>query len=624
MKAFELKNGVLHEDGKPVFALGQSYYASYHPQKVPVLPEGDRLGEMRKDIDGMVEAGFNLFRMAALGEVKRTESGAVVVDFPLVDAMADYAARKGIATMLRLQGYGTNLSGYADATMLNERDEEMPFKWDWFVRNCLNHAGILKDDEDACVASAAHFASFSSVVGFQIYNEPAYPSQGFYDYNPHSIRAWRRWLVERGLKTAAESESLDAPRRRPLPGEPPDDWVNWRLFLGERLNDYLNHLAEKAKEGWARPETLTCHMPCPLWPGAALRGEDYFRVAERMDILGITHYISSVGPSSYHASEVVDMAESAAAIHGKHAWIVEYNGMTEMSAEEWERETYAAIGCGVKGIMYYQWRADYPLPDSPEPERFGMVFNSGRKSRKFERAVAMNQLVRELGPLLVQAEKLRSGVAALFSEHANAWHDALDNRGVDDPRDDRNVHHMLHSYAAFRRAGVAVDFVRASDLAANPLGTKLLLVPSPAALAELEKSQVEAFRQAGGLVYNFDAFVGGFNVPGQPLVLDAGSALLQARITPRFQVGDPRLDVKTLEGRDAGGRYLVVCLVNIDPLEQAIPAGLALRLNVDGVFTQAEFFAPGRRERLEVVGGDGALELVLPRVATGGFVIVSA
>ena len=64
---YRVRNGVLYHDGKPEIALGQSYYPSYHAQKVPVPPEGDRLGEMALDLREMREAGFNLCRIAALG-----------------------------------------------------------------------------------------------------------------------------------------------------------------------------------------------------------------------------------------------------------------------------------------------------------------------------------------------------------------------------------------------------------------------------------------------------------------------------------------------------------------------------------------------------------------------------
>ena len=71
---YTIRKGVLYHDGRAQIALGQSYYPSYHPQKVPVPPTGDRLGEMAKDLRAMREAGFNVVRMAALlHDCARTE-----------------------------------------------------------------------------------------------------------------------------------------------------------------------------------------------------------------------------------------------------------------------------------------------------------------------------------------------------------------------------------------------------------------------------------------------------------------------------------------------------------------------------------------------------------------------
>jgi len=70
---YSMKNGILYQDGKAVFCVGQSYYPSYHAKKVPVPENGDRVGEMKKDIRRMKEAGFNLVRAASIGEVKRVD-----------------------------------------------------------------------------------------------------------------------------------------------------------------------------------------------------------------------------------------------------------------------------------------------------------------------------------------------------------------------------------------------------------------------------------------------------------------------------------------------------------------------------------------------------------------------
>ena len=137
---FAQSNGILYKDGQPVIALGNSYYPSFHEAKFPVPPEGDRMGEMRKDLKHMAEYGFNLVRFAALGEVAlNPDTDAVEVSTPLIDAMIQEAGRSGMASSIRLQGYVMNLRGHADYLMrMLARVEGMPLEslqqgvpWNW-------------------------------------------------------------------------------------------------------------------------------------------------------------------------------------------------------------------------------------------------------------------------------------------------------------------------------------------------------------------------------------------------------------------------------------------------------------------------------------------------------------
>jgi len=348
---YELKNGILIHGGKKELAIGQSYYASYHPEKVPVPEGGDRLAEMRKDLKEMKREGFNLCRMASLGDIKRGDDGSVSLSFPLCDAFCALTEEEDMAAMVRLEGYSVNLGNYPDTDMVDENGKVMPFQWSWFVRCCLNHQGILEDNRDATRESARHYASFPSVVSFQIYNEPAYPSKGLYDYHPATIKAYQAFMRQKGV-------DYPIPHERPDAGEDPAPWISWRLFQQKRMNDFLCDLSLEAKAGYAKAETLTCYLGSPFKYGAAVRGCDYFRCAETMDIVGITHYVPFRGPSFFQSSEILDGAESAAASHGKHAWVIELNARTNIPPMEWERETYATLGRGYKGILYYEWRVE--------------------------------------------------------------------------------------------------------------------------------------------------------------------------------------------------------------------------------------------------------------------------
>lgn len=631
---YELKNGVLYKKGEPVLALGTSYYPSYHHQKVPVPADGDRMGEMKKDFKLMMDAGFNFMRTAALGKVERTNKG-VEVDFPFIDEMMLEAEKTDLACMVRLQGYSINLSGYTDATMLNEKGEEMPFYWSWFVRNSLNHPGIIKDNEDGTVESARHFSKFPSLVSFQIYNEPAYPNKGFYDYNPHSIKAYKKWLLEKGFKTSEEAELTEPPRQRPERGQSTDEWILWRQFNMERMNWYLCHLGDKAKEGYSKPEVLTCHMMCPMVPGNAIRGEDYFQTAERMDILGITHYIPSMGPNHFFSSMVLDGAESAAATFGKNFWLIEYDAHTTLTSAEWERETYSAIGSAVKGILYYQWRADYPYEDGPEPEGFGLVYNNGSKTEKYDTAIRMNAIINRYSKYFASSEKVRSGVAVLFSNHATSYFDAIDNGGPEEfsKNHDRYSLYMRWIYSDFRKAGAVVDFTRACDLEKNTLGTKLLLIPSIEGLSNEELVNIDKFVAAGGTALVYESSKRGYypyncdnNVRIRNSVLiDAYAVMDKYSIKRPVQIqGNVNyLDAKLLKDSIGNENYRVISLINYDPLERTINAGdvsISLELDMDGI--KALFVTPEKTMDLKIEKVNGRASMVLPEITTGAFVFI--
>jgi hypothetical protein len=627
---YSLENGILFHDGEPVIALGHSYYCSYHRQKIPVPENGDRLGEMQKDLRHIKESGFNIVRMAALGDVI-WNNGGVQVNFPLPDAFCRECESLDIASMIRLQGYSMNLRGFKDATMIDQDGVPMAFSWGWFVRNCVNHPGILEDNIKGTMASSAHFRTFPSVVCFQIYNEPAYPTKGFYDYHPYSIEAYRAWLVSKGYASQKEAGNIDPPARRPLPGEDAGSWVNFRTFNTERLTNFLVQMADCAHEAYDGPETLTDQMPCPVMPGAAIRGEDYYEIARGMNIVGITHYIPFRGPSYHNACLALDAAESAAAVFGKHAWIIEYNARTNMPPREWDRETYAAMGRGFKGILYYQWRADYPFPDGPEPDEFGMLFNDGRKAPCYEAGIAMTRLINRLAPWLARADKERNRLALLYSQRAIAYFDALDNGEVPgiEGAHDRFVLALRRCYHALNARGIAVDFVRAEDLSNCRYSIDVLVLPMLQGLSEGETDLISAFEKSGGKVFCYQDEENGFLpfAKSQPVLhgiireqYDAQSLLTFLAIEPHAVVsGAFFCDARLLTGMKDGKHFGIACLVNYDPLERDIVNAV---LQIRGLsFSTARAYAPDLADDgIPLAVKDGYIQL--PILTTGAYILM--
>jgi hypothetical protein len=626
---YSMRHGILYHNEEPVICMGQTYSGSYHEKKVPVPPGGDTIGEMKKDLRRIKEAGFNLVRTAALGNID-WNGGDVKASFPTRDIFCTESDDLDMAVMMRLQGYSMNLRNFEDATMVDHNGVPMFFYAGWFLRNCMNHPGIIEDNNLGTTAAAAHFKNFKNVVAFQIYNEPAYPTKGFYDYHPHSVSAYRWWLVKKGYATEAEAAKIEPPCARPDAGADPVPWIRFRTFCMERMSDFLVQMGERAREGHSVPELATDQMPCPVMPGSAIRGEDYYDLAKGMDFIGITHYIPCRGPSYHTACLALDAAESAAAVYGKHAWLLEYNARTNMPPEEWDRETYAALGRGYKGIIYYQWRADYPYPDGPEPDEFGMLFNDGRKAPCYDAGVALVGLVNKLSAWLVRAEKERDGVAILYSHYANAYFDAIDNGSIEETADahDRYSLAMRHCYHALNALGVVTDFVRAEDLKTGKYPVKVLIIPILQGLSEEERSRVEEFIKTGGKVFCYEDAETAFlpydkSAPVMHGILreqyDVNGLLSVLNYTPHVQVtGAPSCDARLLTGVKDGKAFGIICLANYDTLERAVE-GAVLRMKKSG-YKKATAFASGFGDGKPLVI-DGS-EIQLPRITTGAFVLL--
>ena len=505
--AYLLKNGILYIDGKAAFGIGSHYYPSYHSQKVPVPENGDRIGEMKRDFADMKAARINIVRTAALGNFY-ADGQTIKGDFPLGKAIAEELSRLGIALTVRLNGYDNGIEEYSDEKMLNEKGEPISNCWLQFITNSVCHNGAKDSNAKVTETGAEFFGKFDNVVGFQIFNEPAFPYNGFYDYNPHSVEEYAKERAKEGKS----GEDLIPPHRRPTYTESPEKWVAWRLFNTKRFNDYLNFLADTAKKVKPAAETFTCMTSCPVQIGSSMRGADYFRIAEKMDVVGITLYLECKGAFYYEHSRIMDYAESAAAAFGKHYWLIEYDARTSMSARDFEVETYAAIGSGVKGIMYYQWRGDYVFDDSPEPNGFGMLYNDRTPTEKFSSAMKMHEMLYRLSDRIVLKEKVRQGVGILFSERANAYYDATCNGDNENAWSgcESNVFATMGVYRRFKRRFVSLFAVRASELNVLPFSLNALIIPAEKGLSDEENEEIEKYRKAGGEVFYYDEYLDAF------------------------------------------------------------------------------------------------------------------
>ncbi len=579
---YEIKNGILYVDGKARFAVGTSYYPSFHEGKYQVPPDGDRIGEMKKDFRLMRESGIMFVRCAALAKLT-TDGGEVKVRSEFIDEMAREAERAGLGLSIRLNGYFVNLSGNTDYEFINSAGTPMNKGWANFMYSCFFHEGSNRDNEAATKALAEHYDVFPSVMSYQIYNEPHYPSGGLYDYHPAAIAAYRKWLAEQGYKSEAEAEKTDPPRARPTNLKQMEEWALWRLFSMKALTHFLDVTAAAALSVAPRMDTYTCYTSAPTGSGPANDGVTYFDDAAHLTTLAFTNYTGGEGVDFFTTAYLYALAESAAAVYGKHAWCAELDARTHMPGRKLRQTTVELIGSGCKGVNYYEWRGDYPGEKTPLPDNCGFLHYNGTKADHFDSSVALIKSLEKYSEKIALAEKKRCGIAILHSDHAICWHDGATRTDLGALNE--WIRRTLETYKELRMAGFSPDIVRAEDLADNRFGTRILFVPYETGLSDQERKQVSVFADVCGKAY---VMVKATGFGGHAI----GSwwdwtDMPKNRTTTEFRCGASAFDLLERLGEtpvvDTGSRHLhanvlegsgyhIVTLVNNDPFDDPIPA----------------------------------------------------
>ena len=278
-----------------------------------------------------------------------------------------------------------------------------------------------------------------------------------------------------------------------------------------------------------------------------------------------------------------------------------------------------ALGCGIKGIMYYQWRGDCPMPTSPEANGFGFLNYDGTEAPNYTNGMKMVDYLNRISDKLVGAEKLRSGVGILYSNHAVFMADTATMKDSETARNKKQRNATIQSnlwiYDQLKRNGISADVVTPESLTDNRLNIKWLFVPDYDLLSGKEKEQVENFRKNGGKVYIKERF--GFKELSAEYTkymfrLSIYDIIDDCEITPFVEViGSPYIMTNIVKGAD----YHMISINNIRTKDEVIE-GVSLRLHTMG--TKAVFMTPEGDLELEIENGT----VQLPPITDGGMLYI--
>ncbi len=592
---YQIKNGILYRDGKKKIALGQSYYPSFHPSKFPVPPEGDRIGQMKEDLRLMAEMGFNHVRFAALGIAELDGEGNLVVDTPFVDAMIREAEKNAISVSVRLEGYAVNLRAFRDVEMLDSEGNKQTTRWSDFIRTILTHPGLLEDNRIHAAQLVKHFDQFPEVVAYQIYNEPHFPAKGIYDYHPVTIDAYRKWLVKKGIMTEAEAADYQPPRSRKEQSE--RMWALWRLFSRDSVTAFLDNASDGAKSASQKP-TYTCFTADPVSRNNAAKGCDLFANGRSMDIVGYTTYLHGMGQDYYPMCLQADMSQCAAELEGKESWCIELDSRTYIPIPVFNRNTYTILGAGCKGVVYYQWRGDCPVPGVPHPNSCGLLNFDGTKTHNFENGGNAVAFMEKMNDDLVNAKRSRDGIGLLHSDYATFLCDARENNDEIPAAFNSYLVEETEIYRRLREAGYTVSITDAEHLDENPFGIKVLYVPRPDQLSPEESQALDRFMERGGRVYEntFTARYTGcigfklyekreksYEERAYDLTHSVWDVADLEGIQPKVTSLDPNVGVQLLRGEG----YKLLILTNLSTTKERLDASVHCAFGLDQVAAYA-------------------------------------
>ena len=615
---YKIKNGILEKDGKKVFCLGQSYYPSFHVAKYPVPPHGDRIGEMKKDLRMMSEMGFNHVRYAAIGDVKLKDDETLEINTPFVDSMIEEADKNDMSVSVRLEGYVVNLHDYQDVLMVDNKGNVQDIGvWLNFIQSTLHHEGIKADNIFHAAELSKHYKKFDNMVAYQIYNEPHYPTDEFYDYHPFAIEAYRKWLVEKGIMSEDEAKTYEPPRSRTE--QSAHMWATWRIFSRDAMTQFLADASNSARNASDIP-TYTCYTTCQGSGWSPYRGVDYYAGIKDMDIAGYTTYINAEGSNYYTMVKMCDMNYTAAKLEGKETWCIELDSRTKIPLKMFNKNTYAVIGTGAKGILYYQWRGDYPSEATPIPNGCGLVNYDGSKTPNFENAAKMVGYINRMSDYIINAEPVNSHIGIIHSDYAVFYCDALENGNKDITQIEYNscTADIEKVYTDVKKAGFSAHIIPAEALAENKLEIKTLLVPKASSLSEEEKKYIEEFVKNGGKAYEYvtTAFEAGYKTYGEITGLympfmefeDLADLL---KLTPPLKSDESRGALQLLEGDG----YKLIVVTNTSIHQSTISANIHCNFDISSATITSSL---SEDKELKVVDntiivdeiGDGAIIIV--------------
>jgi beta-galactosidase len=436
---------------------------------------------------------------------------------------------------------------------------------------CLDHPGVRRADLAFYEAVARRAGASPAFLGFDLWSEPhvinwanpTYIQNPEFCFCPHTVARFREWLKKKHDTLDAlnaswyrQYESWDEVEPNRLSTILSyTDYVDWKLFIADKLGEDLRARYEAAKRG-APDRVATSHaagvglFASPhYWEGQS----DDWTMAAQVDYYGTSFYpkhSAFVDRDVEWRGALLDFARSFGfANGGRGFWIGELQGgfgtiaqnvSPTVTPEDLRVWTWSALARGAKAICTYAY---YPMSTGYESGGFGLIRLDGTLTERARVAGGIARLVGEHSALFQAARPPRSEVAVVYNPLAHfvgGRQRAAATAGPQGEVAGIERDSLLGVYRALFPTNVPLDFVHADHLKASDLAAyKLVVLPYPLMMPAAAATELREYVRAGGALVT-EARAGWNDERGRAADTIPGLGLAEV-------VGARETDVQTVE-----------------------------------------------------------------------------
>ncbi len=400
--------------------------------------------------------------------------------------------------------------------------------WGWA---CINHPAYLQEADRYLGQLLDRYGNHPSLLGWQIHNEAGYPfiadegklQPGWYDYNAHTINAFRNWLRKQyetidALNNAwlwvpsnqrfASFDDVDAPRRTPAEWAVPKSWLDWRMFCCDNFNSLIKRQHEQIKKHSPQTVTMT-NMYGAAYDRDGRLGINIWTLPKQCDVIGFDCYPGMQMKTAEQTGRPVpqidsptawflDFARSVAKQNGKELWLPEMESgplggwvkgpQYATTASDIRRWGLMGLARGARMILYQGYREWPSLP-----LHWGALADwHGKGTERLAASAQLAKLIANHGDQLGKAQPINAQVALLHCQRSTVFSASV---GAQDYANEA----MQNMYETLWKLGYTVDYIAPERLAALQ-DYRLLIVPFVPLLSQASAQAIAEYVDRGATV----------------------------------------------------------------------------------------------------------------------------